>query len=123
MLNVTRWRIADHHRRKPPGQHGPAETRDPDGTATAERVPDPADLDVFWEEEWKKSVLDTALARLRRRVKPKHAQIFDLYALRGWPALKVASSLGVSVFQTYLVAHRLTRLLKEEVRYVQKKLE
>jgi RNA polymerase sigma factor (sigma-70 family) len=123
MLNVTRWRIADHYRRKPPVQYSPGPANDPDATATAERMADPAGLDEFWEQEWKKSVLETALARLRRRVKPKHAQIFDLYGMRGWPASKVASNLGVSVFQIYLVAHRLTRLLKEEVKYVQKKLE
>ncbi|HZR17180.1 MAG TPA: sigma-70 family RNA polymerase sigma factor [Verrucomicrobiae bacterium] len=123
MLNVTRWRIADHYRNKPPQAAVPSRRADPDGTATSERVADPADLDEFWEEEWKKSVLETALARLRRRVKPKHAQIFDLYAVRGWPAAKVGANLGVSVFQIYLVAHRLSRLLKEEVRYVSKKLE
>jgi pyridoxine kinase len=60
---------------------------------------------------------------VRRRVNPKHAQIFDLYAMRGWPAARVAGDLGVNIFQVYLVAHRLTRLLKEEVRYVTKKLE
>jgi RNA polymerase sigma factor (sigma-70 family) len=124
MLNVTRWRIADHYRGKPPVQQPSfSPGADPDRTATAERVPDPADLNEFWEAEWKKSVLDTALARLRRRVKPKHAQIFDLYVSRGWPASEVAANLGVSVFQIYLVAHRLSRLLKEEVRYISSKLE
>jgi hypothetical protein len=65
---------------------------------SAERVPDPAGLDEFWEEGWKKSVLGTPLVRLRRWVKPKHAQIFDLYGVIGWPAAKVASSLVVTMF-------------------------
>ncbi len=34
---------------------------------------------------------------------------FDLYAVRNWPAAKVASELGVSVVQVYLVNHRLGR--------------
>jgi hypothetical protein len=38
----------------------------------------------------------------------EHAQIFDLYAMRGWPA---ASRGGPGEhLQVYLVAHRLTRL-------------
>jgi len=124
MLNVTRWRIADHFRSKLPTREGSVDTNtNPDRTATLERVPDPASLDEVWEQEWKKNVLETALARLRRRVNPKHAQIFDLYAMRGWPAARVAGDLGVNIFQVYLVAHRLTRLLKEEVGYVTKKLE
>ena len=62
-------------------------------------------------------------ARVNRRINPKHAQIFDLYALRHWSAAKTARELGVSVVQVYLVNHRLTRLLKDEVSYLQKKLE
>jgi len=124
MLNVTRWRIADHFRSKLPTREPSADAAaNSDGTGTLERVPDPGNLDEVWEQEWKKNVLETALARVRRRVNPKHAQIFDLYAMRGWPAVRVAGDLGVNIFQVYLVAHRLTRMLKEEVRYVTKKLE
>ena len=121
LLNLTRWRIADHFRKQPPVAHTPASPED--GTPTVERVPDPAEIDAFWEFEWKKNLFDTAVARLSRRVNPKHAQIYDLYAIRGWTAAKVARELGVSVVQVYLVNHRLTRLLKDEVAYLQKKLE
>jgi len=80
-------------------------------------------IDAFWEAEWKKNVFETAVARICQRVKPKHAQIFDLYAVRHWPAAKVAGELGVSIIQVYLVNHRLTKLLKAEVGYIRKKLE
>jgi len=86
-------------------------------------VPDPGDVDAFWESEWKKNLLETAIARVSRRVNPKHAQIYDLYAIRNWAAGKVARELGVSLVQVYLVSHRLTRMLKQEVDYLQKKLE
>jgi hypothetical protein len=46
-------------------------------------------------------------------VPPKHAQIFDLYAVRNWPAAKVASELGVSVVQVYLVNHQLWAIVEE----------
>jgi hypothetical protein len=109
MLNVTRWRIAYHFRSKLPTREGSVDTNaNSDRTATPERVPDPANLDEVWEQEWKKNMLETALTRLRRRVNPKHAQIFDLYAMRGWPATRVAGDLGVNIFHVYLVGHRLT---------------
>ena len=123
LLNLTRWRIADHFRNRLPVREPlPASAAADDRTATVERVPDPANLDTVWETEWKKSVLETAMARVCRRVSPKHAQIFDLYATRNWPAAKVARELSVSVVQVYLVNHRLTRLLKKEVEYVGKKV-
>lgn|ERR1022692_906649 len=124
LLNLTRWRIADHFRRLPPAQPGPRTESGPgDRTATIDRVPDPVEIDALWETEWKKTLLETAMDRVSRRVNPKHAQIFDLYAVRRWAAAKVARELGVSRVQVYLVNHRLTRLLKEEVAYLQKKLE
>jgi RNA polymerase sigma factor (sigma-70 family) len=124
LLNFTRWRIADQFRNRLPVR----ESRDPsleanERTATLERVPDPSEFDAFWEAEWKKNVFETAVARLCRRVNPKHAQIFDLYTVRHWPASKVAKELGVSMIQVYLVAHRLTKMLKTEVKYVRTKLE
>ena len=50
-------------------------------------------------------------------------QIFDLYAMRHWPAGKVARELGVTRVQVYLVNHRLTKLMKREVEYLGRNLE
>src|SRR5436190_2126237 len=45
LLNLTRWRIADHFRRQPPNQIVSGTTAVPeDHTATVERVPDPAQI-------------------------------------------------------------------------------
>lgn len=123
LLNLTRWRIADQFRKRAPSAFVNDATRTGTGTATIERVPDPAALDAAWEIEWRKNLVETALNRIGRRVKPKHIQIFDLYALRRWPAGKVARHLGVSVVQVYLVNHRLTKLVKREVEYLETKLQ
>jgi len=117
LLNLTRWRITDQIRKRnglPPMSADPE--RRPDDTATVERVADPAGamVEQVWEEEWQMSVMEAAIARLRRRVKPKHFQIFELYNLRQWSAPQVARELGVTRIQVYLVHHRLTKLLKEE---------
>ena len=76
-----------------------------------------------WEIEWKRNIVETALARVGRKVKPKHLQIFDLYAMRHWPAGKVARELGVTRVQVYLVNHRLTKLMKREVEFLGRNLE
>ena len=48
---------------------------------------------------------------------------FDLYAVRKWPATKVAKEMGVSVLQVYLIYHRLTRQVRKEVEYLESKLD
>lgn len=125
LLNLTRWRITDQLRKRrglpPLGEHS---DRAPDDTATIDRVPDPAgdDFETAWEQEWQLSVMEAAIERLRRRVKPKHFQIFDLYNLRHWTPQQVARDLGITRVQVYLVHHRLTKLLKEEVARVEARL-
>ena len=125
LLNLTRWRIADQFRRRSPGAGASAPPADgsPTRTPTVERIPGPDNLDAEWEIEWKRNIVETALARVGRKVKPKHLQIFDLYAMRHWPAGKVARELGVTRVQVYLVNHRLTQLMKREVEYLGRNLE
>ena len=57
------------------------------------------------------------------QVDEKQFQIFDLYALQGWPARDVARSLGVSVARVYLIKHRVGRLLATEVHRLQRETE
>jgi len=47
--------------------------------------------------------------------------MFDFYAVRQWPVGKVAQTLGVSAAQVYLAKHRVTGLIKKEVRALEKK--
>jgi len=128
LLNLTRWRITDQFRRRGPAaasapRSDATATGTATGTATIERVPGPDNLDEEWEVEWKRNIMETALARVGRKAKPKHLQIFDLYAIRHWPAGKVARELGVTRVQVYLVNHRLTKLMKREVEYLGRNLE
>lgn len=124
LLNLTRWRIADQFRKRgPAAASASASDASPTRTPTVERLPGPDNLDAEWEIEWKRNLVETALARVGRKVKPKHLQIFDLYAMRHWPAAKVARELGVTRVQVYLVNHRLTKLMKHEVEALGRKLE
>ena len=116
LLQMTRWRITDQQRRRAKNR---VHRRDDDTrqTGTLDRLPGTgeAEFEGMWEEEWQAHVLDTALTKLKRKVDPKHFQIFDCTAIKGWDASKTAKLLGVSVAQVYIVKHRLKKLLKEEL--------
>jgi DNA-directed RNA polymerase specialized sigma24 family protein len=45
----------------------------------------------------------------------KQFQIFDLNALKEWPAAEVAKSLGVSLASVYVTKHRVSAALKKEM--------
>src|SRR5687767_2813550 len=55
LLHTTRWRIADQLRKRK-GEGARGFDSSSDRTATVERVADPAgsQLDIIWDEEWKK---------------------------------------------------------------------
>ena len=116
LLNMARWRITDQFRRRPKNrmERGVDDTRD---TATLDRLPGDGEaaFERVWDEEWQRSVLDIALARLKRKVSSEHYQIFDCVAFKGWGAPKTAKTLNVSLPQVYLVKHRLKGMLKKEL--------
>ena len=125
LLNLTRWRIADQLRKRPLQAPNAGKPRPADDTPTIERIPDGSNdtLAAIWESEWKHSLLEAAVARLRRSTKPKQFQIFELYALRNWPGNKVAKELGVRLGQVYLVNHRLRRLLDQELAQLEQQMQ
>ena len=118
LLNLTRWRVIDRARKR---QHAMAESPDPaeqgTGTGVVERFIDPAGnaLDALWELEWQQTVLEAALAKVKRRVEPESYELFDFYVNKDWPAEKVASNFNVTVGQVYLAKHRVNAMLKAEI--------
>lgn len=118
LLNLTRWRITDKFRARKPHERQAAAPRsadDADGTRTIERLPDGSDPEQAWEDEWQHHVLETALARLARRVPAKHFQVFDLYRRQGWSVFKVAREMEINPATVYVIGHRLTKQLRLEV--------
>ena len=117
LMNLTRWRVANKfsrgpHELKNQAHRAPDDTR---ATDTINRLPDEAEVDKAWDEEWQRHVLEVACERLARRSRPVHYQAFDLYVRRGLPVLRVASQLGMNPGAVYLSGHRLKKQLKDEV--------
>ena len=127
LLTTVRWRVADQFRKRQqqidfPGARRPTRTS---GTATLERIPDPAaiNLDAVWEEEWQRTLFAAALSRVKRQANARHYQMFDLYAVKSWSVDKVAETLGVSTAQVRLAKHRVTALMRREVARLEKEEE
>jgi RNA polymerase sigma-70 factor (ECF subfamily) len=125
LLNMTRWRIIGQLRKRgPSGVHRPEERDAATGTQTTDKLVDPAsqNLDALWEAEWQKALFDAAIAKVRRHLDPHKYQLFDSYVNQEWPAEKVAQSFGVPIEHVYLAKHRVTELIKEEVKRLEKEM-
>src|SRR5262249_1296195 len=113
LLLITRRRIHDHLRRlyRTAPVATPAEAQTLEITDCSAPAPD-AHIDAAWESEWRETVLQAALARVRQRVTPKHYQVFDYCVLQNVGAPEVARMLGLSAAQVYLAKHRVSVAVK-----------
>lgn len=121
LLQLTRWRIQDQLRRRQRDEHlGLTRDFDPDLDGAINDIPDPSSVDSTWEDEWQKNLVDAAIQRLKALATPKQFQIFDLYVLKQWPVAKVTAALKVNFSQVYLTKHRLTAMLKKEIKALER---
>lgn len=130
LLNQTSWRIKDRIKKRqraerPAGGSPVPPSDDTARTATINRVPDPAaaNLDTLFETQWRKNLLAAALERVKPKFSLKQFQIFDLHALKEWPAADVAKSLGVSLANVYVTKHRIAAAVKKEMARMERELE
>jgi RNA polymerase sigma-70 factor (ECF subfamily) len=130
LLNLSNWRIKDQLRKRRSLavvtsahlQSGLAD--DSSRTSPLERLPDPTGsaLEALWDREWRTTLFESALARVKVRVDLQQWQVFDLYALKHWTVNDVAKALGVSSGRVYLIKHRVSLLVRREVRKLEKAL-
>jgi len=122
LLHTTRWKIADQFRKRLPAQQSTEQrTGTGTGTTTIERIPDPEGLKLedIWDQEWEANLLHQAREQARRKTSALQFQIYDLYVHKDWPVSKVASSLGVSAGRVYLAKHRVSNLIRKELKALQ----
>lgn len=123
LLHTTRWRINDQFRKRGLLVRKATKRGSRTGqTPTEAKIPDPRGdgLEAKWDLEWKQTLQEAALEKVRRSVKAKHYQVFDLYVVKGWPPEKVAQTLGLNTGLVFLVKHRIVALVKQEIRRLQK---
>ena len=124
LMLITRRRIADQFRKRPPpAAHAPTRPDETDRTSTIERMPDPAslELDQVWEAHWQKNLLDVAVGNVKRQVSAKQFLLFYQQVAKEWPAAKVAEKYHVNLAQVYMARYRVARLVKKEIRKLQRR--
>lgn len=92
------------------------------GTAAAERADDQAavdQIDAMFDREWRLERLNQALAVFRAESDIDDFQALDLYALKRWPAKRVAAFLGVTPNVVYLAKSRGMKRLRELLRDIE----
>lgn len=124
LLNV-RSRIAEHWRKRNRGIAAAMTTTSNDTWANAvENLPDPAaaNIDAFWEGEWEKNLFAAALDRVKAGVSAKQFLMFELYSLQNTPMRKITRLLGVNAAQVYMAKYRVSRLLQNELKRLERGL-
>jgi RNA polymerase sigma factor (sigma-70 family) len=124
LLLITRRRIVDQFRKRPPpGQHSPSHADETARTSTIDRMPDPAslNLDSVWDAQWEKNLLNVAMEKVKRQVSAKQFLLFYQQVVKEWPAAKVAEKYDVNLAQAYMARYRVSRLVKKEVRNLQRR--
>jgi len=115
LRNIIRWRISDQLRKRMPDHaEGSGLASVPD-----ENVSSP---DTVWDSEWQANLLEAAISRVKRRVKEEHYLAFDLYVVKQRPPAEIAKTLRITVSQVYVHKHRVSALIKKEIRILEKKL-
>jgi RNA polymerase sigma factor (sigma-70 family) len=125
LRQVTHRRIGDQLRKKQYQDHGRRLPRErPMGTTTAEQLPDGsgAGLEQAWEVEWQRNLTQAALARVRGRADPHQYQMFYLHLVKEIPASDVAHRLGVKTAEVYFAKYKISALMREEVRRLERQM-
>jgi RNA polymerase sigma-70 factor (ECF subfamily) len=90
-----------------------------DDTRFLNKIPDDHSISEVWEAEWRKAVLSTCLREVREKVKPKTMKAFELFALEGLPAQKVAEQLEMTENAVWIAKNRVLSHMRE----IQQELE
>jgi len=107
---LVRNKVADH-RRRPSGR---IRGRGGDADAGPAEPADDADPpDAAWEAAFEEALLMVLLDVIQREMNPRTYQAFELYALHGLPAAKVAETTGLTPNAVYQSRKNVLRRLRD----------
>jgi len=124
LMHVTNWRVIDQLRKRDHllvRKH--SESSETGGSALG-NIPDPlaSDLELLWKEEWEKNIMDAAMERVKRKANAQQYQIFHLHMVKKYSTEKIAELLSVSRGRVYLAKHRVTAMVKQEIKLLERKM-
>ena len=115
---TTTWRIRDRQRQQQ-RQKAQAEEINLLCSEPADGLSDEA-IATAWDRDWEKNLADAAMDRVRKRVEPKHFQVFHLAMIKQWPTARIAETMGVRASYIYLVKHRIAAQVRRELKKLTK---
>lgn len=117
LMHVTNWRVIDQLRKRHSERFAPF-TLDTVVGEMVEQLAEatPSELETLWDEEWQKNLIEAAMERVKKKVNAEHYQIFHLLLIKGHSPQKVAQMLGLSTARVYLAKHRVSALVKKEIK-------
>jgi RNA polymerase sigma factor (sigma-70 family) len=122
LFQLTRWRIANQFSKRRHG-HVQIDFLDSDD----ESLPTygqssmlAGETDASWEEEWRQTLLEAALKKLRNELPPRQFQVLDLLAVKQWSVSRVAATLKMNPAGIYLLKFRAMSALKREIERLEK---
>jgi RNA polymerase sigma factor (sigma-70 family) len=125
LLRLTGWRISDQFRKRMPIADPPANRPD-DGNDEAEcqdLTPSVRnDLEEIWEQEWERNLVGAAMERVKKKVDPKHFQIFELHIVQGCSIAQISQKFNLNSARVYLIKHRVGNLVKKEITQLREKI-
>lgn len=123
LFTITRRAIGKQINKRSPDSLKPIA---PAGSGSLDILDDCEDptpgLEQQWDEEWRRSILQLAMDRVRSRVKPKQFQMFDLYVTQQLPMEQVTRMLNVNSAQVYMAKLRISPMIRVEVSALEKQL-
>jgi len=126
LMKTARWRIQDQLRKRLPVSEGSRRASgDTSTTPTIERVPNTAepDLESLCDAEWRERLMSRALQELQLEVKAAHYQILHHLMVERMSVEEVATLVGCSRAQVYLVKHRMVSRLKHIVACLERRFK
>lgn len=75
-----------------------------------------------WGEEWQKNLLYAAMDNLKKKLDPKHFQVFYMINIEDSTASEVSDFLGISRMRIYLINHRVKKQIADEVQRLGKEI-
>lgn len=126
LQKTTRWKILAQLRKRQANQRfadsGVAGALNEEG-ASETIDPGLSDLEARWQEEWEQNLMEVALERVKRLVRPREFQVFDFCTVKEWPVAKVATHLNLIRPQVYYLNKKLNRMIRNEIRSLRAELE
>lgn len=88
----------------------------PEDSQFLDRVDDSAaDLEKYWDKQWRQHALSFALERAQQHFSPRVFEAFRRYAVLGRPAKEVAEDVGMTVEHLYVSKGRVLAWVRQEV--------